>query len=216
MRHPDLSIDGSTHVWRVPMDRLTDWVAAHPEVIFQGSRDDRFPRLWRDLYYMRIMFHGGDYDDEVAESGWIAVSLRDLRQTPDYPRAYREAEWEVRVEKLARVTPPVNGDGLYDTLPEPPLLVYHFHGLDEERILNVGDGNSFAVFGVEAFARGPRPEPVACYMLSLMVNALRERDGKEPLAITTGDPLLLQAGLEPSGTGLLAETDDGVPVTGIR
>lgn len=214
MRRPDVIIDGQTHIWRVPMQPLYQWVREHAEKMPRYARGSLFEKVWRDLWYVRAYVHGGDYDDELAESVWFAVILRDLRNAPDvYPRMYVEAEWELAVEELERAVPPLNGEGLYDQLDQPPTFAYQFHGLSEERVMDVGSGESFAIFGWQMIARGRRPIGDVAMILSMQVNDLRVRDGLEPLQIATGrDPFLgIAGGLR--NAGLLCTLDDGSPVT---
>lgn len=216
MRRPDVTIDAQTNVWHVPMDRLSVWVDEHPEVVFMGSRGERFKRLWRDLWYMSVPVSGGDYDDALAERAWLAICLIDLRGAADYPVMYREAEWELRAQPIEGTEPPVNGDGLFESVG-PPWFVYHFHGLPEETVLRVGrnergEPESFAIFGWQALARGKRPIQEVCALLSLEVNAIRQGLGLRPLEIGEGDPLFAQYGLDPTA-GLLIETEDGTPTT---
>lgn len=211
MRHADVTIDNQTHVWHVPMDRLGDWVHRNPELVFMGSRGDWFDRLWRDLWYMSVPVSGGDYDDEMAERAWLAISLIDLRQARDYPVMYVEAEWELRAQPITGTDPPVNGEALFDG-EGPPWFVYHFHGLPEEKVLDVGNGETFAIFGWQACARGKRPIGEVCTALSLQVNQMRGDLGLRPLEIGEGDPLFSQFGIDPTA-GLLIETEDGMPVT---
>lgn len=207
MRHPDYTIDGQTHVWHVPMDPLYKWVNEHREKMPRYARGELFERVWRDLWYVRAYVHGGDYDDEIAESVWFSVILRDLRRAPDnYPRMYREAEWDLTAEELERTVPPINGDGLYDQLDQPPTFVYQFHGLTEAEVMDVrwdktqGEPESFAVFGWEMIARGRRPDEQVSWSLSRLVNGIRERANREALSIDTY-------------TGMLSSLEDGSAVT---
>lgn len=212
MRDPDIVIDGQTRIYHVPIERLQEWARTHPERMHQASREQRFTRIWRDLWYLSVPISGGDIDDEIAERAWFAVSLRDLRQAPpEWPRFYREAEWELCAEEIDE-EPEVNGNGMYDQMDQPPTFLYQFHGLPESRVLDVGNGESFAIFGWQVLARGRRPIGEVCALLSMQVNALRMMDGLEGLKIASGDPLLVALGEIPNA-GLLCELDDGSPVT---
>lgn len=192
MRHPDVIIDGQTHIWHVPMKNVYQWVAERPDRVPREyeyvpgslSRGESFKRIWKDLWYVRAYVSGGDYDDDVAESFWFAVSLRDIRNAPaEWPRLYPEAEWELCVEELRRHHPPLDGYGLLDPLDQPPTVLYQFHGLSEERVMDVGGGESFAIFGWQTIARGRRPVEEVTALLSYEVNDLRIRDGLEPLFV---------------------------------
>jgi hypothetical protein len=213
MRNPDIHTHFGTDIWRVPIDRVAEWVRTHPERVHQASRGHLFAQTWRDLYYLRVSLSGGDIDDNPAQHGWIALSLRDIRSMPRYPRVYQEAEWELFAEAIKREEPPVNGDGLYDSL-DMPLLIYQFHGLPETRIMDLGDGNTFAVYALELLARGPgRSDADMAFMLSTMVNAVRAMDGSRPLRIGIGNPVGAEDGPMDMSACLLAETEDGAMTT---
>ena len=210
MRQPDVqSVDGSFEGWRVPVDRVAEWVEEHPGLVHPATRAYPFAQVWRDLWYVHVYVSGGIIDDEIAKQRWVAISLRDLSAAPDYPRLYQQAEWELLAEFTDGYEPPVNGDGLYDRSDdEAPLILYQFHGLPEERVLDVGDGQSFAVYGVELIADGARGDSENAHVLSRVVNALRVKDGLRELAIGEGDPLGGRV-----GSGMLIETDEGATVS---
>lgn len=208
MRHPDVEIDGTTRVWHVPMQPVKDWVAENPGNIPREYERDGFDRatmfalVWRDLWYMSLFTSGGDIDDEPANRTWLAVSLRDLRPLPHYPRMYPEVNWELRVSELKREEPPVNGEALYTELGAMPWFIYQFHGLPERAVMNVGNGETFAIFGWQVCARGKRPIPEVMALLSLEVNKLRVEHGMPELVINRGDPVLTEFSLDPRA-GLL-------------
>lgn len=207
MRDPDIRTPGGAEVWRVPLGRVAEWVETHPERVHQASRGHLFSETWRDLWYCRIWLAGADISDEIAEQGWFAVSLRDIRHLPNYPRLYLEAEWEVHAEIIARETPPINGDGLHDSL-DKPILIYQFHGLPEEVVLDVrhdrsrpGPAEPFTQFAIELLVGGPGvSDQDIAFRLSRMVNELRVRDGRRPLDIAPR-------------AGLLIELEDGSTVS---
>ena len=201
MRTPDgQSANGSVRVWNVPVERLAQWVREHPEKMHQASRD-RFPETWRSLSYIAFWVSGGDLTDTLAQMRWAAVSLRDMRHAdPAFPRLYREAEWEVVAEWCA-TDPPVNGDGLYEQEPLPPIVFYQFHGLPERVVMNVGDGVSFASYALDMLATGGvGSDQETSHKLSAMVNLLREREGLRPLDVSPR-------------SGLLVELEDGSSVS---
>lgn len=206
MREPDEIIDGQTKLWHAPIERVHAWMDAHPDVTHPASRGGR----WRDLWYILLYVSGGDYDDDIADLRGFAVSLRDIRTAPpEWPRLYREAEWELCVEQVRRLDSElVNGDGLYDPADQPPELLYQFHGLPEATVMNVGGtlGESFATFGWQLLCRGRRPDGEMHTALSVAVNQLREGLQKPPLRIATGDP---NRALGESYTGLLCSVEDG-------
>lgn len=211
MRTPDYGDTETGVAWRVPLDRVNDWVQSHPERVDQRSRGDRFLRVWKDLWYMLVWVSGGEYDDEIARRAWAAVILRDLRGAPDMYRAYREAEWEVVVEPVAQVLPPVNGEALHDPGVSAPVLIYQFHGCPD--VLNVdGVGTTFAIYALDLLRNGLRPQHESCEILSRMVNELRRRNGLRPLRIADGSGAVPVVG-EHQWAGMLAETEEGLPVT---
>lgn len=227
MRQSDFhSTDRRLEGWIVPLEPLAEWVKTHPERVHQASRDDRFLKVWRRLAYLKFWTHGDTIDDETGEAVWLALSLRDLREAPEFPRLYLEAEWEI-VAELVAGEPPLNGEALYDQQPtDAPVLHYQFHGLppardpvDLERLFDVmllGDAGR-SPSGIRhsgaagILASGDRPPHEDTLLLSHHLNMLRISRDLEPLTIGEGKQAgaLIDLGL----FGLLIELEDGATIT---
>lgn len=227
MRGSDFhSADGRLEGWLVPLEPVAEWVRSHPDRVHQASRDDRFLKVWRRLAYLRFWRHGDIIDDELGEVVWLALSLRDLREAPEFPRMYLEAEWEI-VAELCDGEPPLNGEALYDQKPtDSPVLHYQFHGfpsaespVDLEWLFDVmllGDGGQ-TVDGVRhagaagILASGDRPAYEDAVLLSHHLNALRVSRGLEPLVV--GEGRQAQGLIDQGLFGLLIELEDGGTIT---
>lgn len=227
MRASDFhSVDGTLEGWIAPLERVAEWVKTHDDLVGAASKGERFLKVWRRLAYLRFQTHGSDIDDETAETVWLALSLRDLREAPSFPRLYAEAEWDILAE-LVDGDAPVNGEALYDQkLTDKPILHYQFHGLppakdpvDQERLFDEmllgrsgkapsGIRHSGAV-GI--LASGNRPEHEDCVLLSHNLNMLRILRGLEPLDVGEGRTAegLIDLGLY----GLLIELENGATIT---
>lgn len=220
------SADGRLEGWIAPLERVDAWVRSHDDLVHEASKGERFLKVWRRLAYLRFQTHGSDIDDETAETVWLALSLRDLREAPAFPRMYEEAEWDILAE-LVNGDAPINGEALYDQTPtDAPILHYQFHGLppakdpvDQERLFDEmllgragkapsGIRHSGAV-GI--LASGNRPAYEDCVLLSHNLNMLRILRGLEPLDVGEGRDAeaLIDLGLY----GLLIELENGATIT---
>jgi hypothetical protein len=227
MRQSDFhSSDRRLEGWIAPLEPVERWVREHPDRVHRSSRAEQFAKVWRRLAYLRFWKHGDTFDDETGEVVWLALSLRDLREAPEFPRMYLEAEWEI-VAELVDGDAPVNGEALYDQKPtDAPILHYQFHGLppaqspvDLEYLFDVmllGDGGQ-TVDGIRhagaagILASGDRPAHEDAVLLSHHLNVLRVSRGLEPLAVGEGRQArgLIDKGL----FGLLIELENGETIT---
>ena len=220
------SADRKLEGWIAPLERVAAWVKTHDDLVHVASKGERFLKVWRRLAYLRFQTHGSDIDDDTAETVWLALSLRDLRQAPEFPRMYAEAEWDILAE-LVNGDAPVNGEALYDQKPtDAPILHYQFHGLppaadpvDQERLFDemlLGSAGK-APSGIRhsgavgILASGNRPAHEDCVLLSHHLNMLRIARGLEPLDVGEGNSALplIDLGLY----GLLIECEDGATIT---
>lgn len=206
MRSPDAE-GAYGKAWLAPLDRVAEWVAGHPERMHQTSREQFFADVWKALWYVRL----NEQHDLGFRHVWYAVILRDLRNAPaELPRFYAEAEFEVVVWECKHGTPPLNGDGVFEQVPDhPPTLLYQFHGLSERQACALGHPDrpiSFAQYVVEAMLLGVvRGDDLTwSHHLSQIVNGIREDGYGEPAR----RPLEVA-----SRTGLLIELEDESTIT---
>jgi hypothetical protein len=212
VRTPDIA-GPHGEAWKVPLDRLTAYVAEHHGDIHPASRGDLFEQTWRDVWYVRRL-ELRDLDQLTAD--WVAVVLRDLRSDPGIftQKMYEQAEWDLTVYHCdpSFGTPPLNGEALFEwDQTREPTIIYQFHGLTEAQVLRLGRDPrrpiTFAQYLVEAICRGSTRsnDETWSHRLSGLVNGIRQMGlGGEP----SRRPLEVAA-----RTGLLLELEDGSTVS---
>lgn len=210
MREPDIA-GPNGDAWKVPLDKLTEYVLAHEGDIHPSARGDVFVSTWKDVWYVRRV--EANIVEDSLNAQWLAVVLRELKSGDGVIRMYEEAEWDLTAYLCdpAFGDPPVNGEALFEWQQrfEPPVM-YQFHGLTEFEALALGDDPrrpvTFAQYLVEAICRGMTvgSDQTWAHRLSKMVNGIRG----------AGLVTMPRRPLEVAGrTGLLVELDDGSSVS---
>lgn len=220
MRKPDIA-GPQGDAWKVPLDRLRVYVAAHEGDIHPASRGDAFDRQWRDVWYIRRL---EQQDLEALVASWVAVVLQDIRTATTAERVYAEAEWDLTVFPCDPKygAPSVHGDALFewDQAVAPP-IIYQFHGLTDRQVLNLGNDPrkpvTFAQYIVEAICQGAvrRDDETWAHRLSAIVNGIREvgygDPPRRPLAVAGRTGFIIE--LEDESTVTLPASRDFVKET---